>query len=188
MSTRGFLVYPRTTRMTVPRGTPASSARGFSSWGVFSPHKTRNSSIFRTMGTSLSKFARGRQAIFAHLHGPDRQNAAMGIKRQGIKSVLAHNLNRLMDHADVSQTTLGKKAGVDPSTIGRIRTQKNAPDIETLEAICTALGVAVWQALVPDMDPANLPVLQNATAQERELYDRLRAAAELLSPPHQKRQ
>ena len=93
-----------------------------------------------------------------------------------------------MDHVDISQTTLGKKAGVDPSTIGRIRTQKNAPDIETLEAICNALGVSVWQALVPEMDPANPPVLQNATPEERELYDRLRAAAEMLTPAAQKRQ
>lgn len=110
----------------------------------------------------------------------------MGTKSETARGVLADNLNRLMAHAEVNQTALGKKAGVDQSTIGRIRKQKHAPDVDTLERICKALGVSLWQILVPKLDPTNLPVLQNASPEERELYDRLRQAAEILT--HAKRQ
>ncbi len=137
------------------------------------------------MGDRYSKYATGRQAVFAHLLRPKEQNTGMGTKQDDPRSVLAKNLKALMGHGDLNQTALGKKAGVAVSTIGRILAAKHAPDIETLASIAHALGVTTWQIMVPRLDPTNPPVLQNASPEERELYDRLRAAAELLGRKHQ---
>lgn len=86
-----------------------------------------------------------------------------------------------MEHAGLNQTALGKKAGTAQSTIGRILKEKHAPDIDTLEALGKSLGTSAWQLLVPGMDPSNLPILQNASPEERELYERLKQAAILVS-------
>jgi transcriptional regulator with XRE-family HTH domain len=109
----------------------------------------------------------------------------MGTKQDNPRSVLAKNLKALMAHGDLNQTALGKKAGVAISTIGRILVEKHAPDIDTLSQIAQALGVTAWQIMVPRLDPSNPPVLQNASPEERELYERLRAAAEVLGRKHQ---
>ena len=134
------------------------------------------------MGKQLSKYAPPRQALFAHLLTRGRQNAAMGIQQNNPRAVLAKNLKALMAHGHMNQTALGKKADIAQSTIGRILKEKHAPDLDTLATLGRALGVSVWQLMVPGLDPSNPPVLQNATPEERELYDRLRAAAEILSP------
>lgn len=106
----------------------------------------------------------------------------MGIRQKSPRTVLAQNLKALMRHGDLTQSALGKKAGVAVSTIGRILVEKHAPDIDTLHAIGYALNMTPWQLLVPGLDPTNPPILQNATPEERELYSRLRAAAEILNP------
>lgn len=90
-----------------------------------------------------------------------------------------------MDHLDASQGAIGHKMGMAQSTVGRILKQKHAPDLDTLESLADAVGVSLWQLLVPRLDPTNPPVLQNASPEERELYDRLRQAAEVLSRKHQ---
>lgn len=86
-----------------------------------------------------------------------------------------------MEHTGATQGSLGQKMGRAQSTVGRILSQKNAPDLDTLSALANAAGVPLWHLLVPGYDPTNPPVLQNATPEERELYDRLRAAAAVLS-------
>lgn len=111
-----------------------------------------------------------------------RQNAAMGTKPQNPRTVLAQNLKALMAHGDVNQSQLGRKADIAPTTVGRILKEKHAPDVDTLGALAGALGITVWQMMVPKLDPASLPALQNVTPEEQELYARLRAAAEMLTP------
>lgn len=107
----------------------------------------------------------------------------MGISRKSPRTVLAQNLKALMGREDLSQAGLGKKSGIAQSTIGRILAEKHAPDIDTLDAIAKTFHLNAWQMMVPNLDPSNPPLLQNASPQERELYERLKAAAELLTPP-----
>lgn len=107
----------------------------------------------------------------------------MGIKELKPRTILAANLKALMNQAGVNQSQLGKKADVAQSTIGRILKERHAPDLDTLHSLGKALGVTVWQLMVPHLNPSNLPVLQNASAEEQELYARLKAAAEILTPP-----
>lgn len=79
-----------------------------------------------------------------------------------IKDTLRDNLTRLMLHHDYvrpngqpHQTKLAKDTGVDQKTIGNYLSVewKGSPNIETLERLCPALEVSVWQLLMP-----NLPV------------------------------
>lgn len=88
-----------------------------------------------------------------------------------------------MDHTGLTQMDIERKTvqEIRQSTVSRILAEKHAADLDTLESIARATGYTVWQLMVPNMDPSNPPVIQNAT-QERELYDRLREAAALLSP------
>ena len=116
----------------------------------------------------------------------------MGAKQKTLRAraQVAHNLKAVMDHTGITQMDIERKTGkeIRQSTVSRILAQKHAADLDTLETISQALGYTVWQLMVPHLDPANPPVIQNATPQERELYDRLRAAAEILQIPRSKGQ
>jgi transcriptional regulator with XRE-family HTH domain len=101
----------------------------------------------------------------------------MASRHTPARTTLAKNLKALMDHLEIKQSALGKRAGIAQSTVGRILQEKHAPDIDTIEALGRALGVSLWQLLVPGLDPANPPLLQNASPEERELYERLKQAA-----------
>ena len=97
------------------------------------------------------------------------------------KEVLAVNLQRLMEHHSVvSQSDLARRCKVDQTTISRILARKNAAQIDKIQAIARVFGLDAWQMLTPGFDPANPPVVQ-LTAIERELYERLRNAAEAFS-------
>jgi transcriptional regulator with XRE-family HTH domain len=103
-------------------------------------------------------------------------------KHQDPRAVLAKNLKALLAHGGINQSQLAGKAGISHTTIGRVLKGSHAPDLDTLSAIASVFSLTPWQMLVPHLDPSNPPVLQAATAQERELYERLRQAAELLPP------
>lgn len=97
------------------------------------------------------------------------------------KKVLADNLKALMHfHGITSQNELGRQSKIDQTTIGRMLNQKNAAQIDKVAAVARVFDLSAWQMLVPDLDPANPPVAQ-ITAIERDLYERLRAAAEAIS-------
>ena len=110
----------------------------------------------------------------------ERQNAAMASRSIPARTVLAKNLKALMAHHETNQTGLGKRSGLAQSTVGRILKEAHAADVDTLEAVGKALGVTPWQLMVPGLDPANPPVLQNASPEEREFYERLKQAAVVL--------
>lgn len=103
-------------------------------------------------------------------------------KEQNPRATLAQNLKALMQHGELNRSQLAGKAGISHTTIGRVLKESHAPDLDTLSALAGVFALTPWQILVPHLDPSNPPVLQAATAQERELYERLRQAAELLPP------
>jgi len=106
-----------------------------------------------------------------------QQNQSVDKKSFTPSGVLAQNLKALMraKAGPKSQMGLGKKSSVAQATIGRILSQggENAR-IETVAKLAKAYGLEAWQLMVPGMDPVNPPVLQAASKEERELYDRLR--------------
>lgn len=85
-----------------------------------------------------------------------------------IKEVIRHNLRRLMAHhgyvksnGEPNQTALHKDTGVDQKSIGNLLREdwQGHPNVETLERLCPALQVSVWQFLMPNL-PVGLPALK----------------------------
>jgi transcriptional regulator with XRE-family HTH domain len=135
------------------------------------------------MKASSHKFVQRVKDNRSHLFRADGQNAAMGSsKEQNPRTVLARNLKKLMDHGELNRSQLGVKSGVSHTTISRVLKESHAPDLDTLSGIAHVFGLLPWQLLVPHLDPTNPPVVLNASPQERELYERLRQAAEILTP------
>jgi transcriptional regulator with XRE-family HTH domain len=105
-----------------------------------------------------------------------------GTTKSAAAQVLAGNLNRLMAaHSDLdSNPKLGKKAKIGIATLSRLRNAEVEATLETLERLAKAFDVHVWQLLVPEIDPKNLPALQPVTEAERKLHERLRELAKEL--------
>lgn len=105
------------------------------------------------------------------------QNDSVDKKRFTPRAVLQQNLKSLMGTkgGPTSQGELFRKSGVAQATIGRILADggENAR-IETVSKIAKAYGLEGWQLMIPGMDPANPPVLQPVSKEERELWDRLK--------------
>lgn len=105
------------------------------------------------------------------------------------RAVLRTNLKALMAKAlregnpDLGrQIRLGKKARVGQATIGRILSDEGEDSgVETVAKLAGAFGLEPWQLMVPGMDPGNPPVLQPVTKAEKELYRRLKEAADEIS-------
>ncbi len=105
------------------------------------------------------------------------------------RKVLADNLARLMrlgepDH--LTQAVVGKKAGCNQRTIGRLLTCDQAPTTDILDGLASAFDLMAWQLLVPGLDPGNPPV-NHVTEAEKRLYERLKEAARMVmdsEPPN----
>jgi transcriptional regulator with XRE-family HTH domain len=76
-------------------------------------------------------------------------------------SILAANLAALMAASKelTSQGKVGKRAGIDQRTVGRIRNQENPPTLEQVSKLAKAFGLEVWQLFVPGLNPSNPPML-----------------------------
>lgn len=98
-----------------------------------------------------------------------------------LKPILAANLKVLMEARNLSQMELHRRSKVSQSTVGRILRQAVAADLDTLAALARALDLDPWQLLIPNLDPREPPALQPISIRERELYQRLRLAAEELA-------
>lgn len=90
--------------------------------------------------------------------------------------VLGENLAALMAaHPELnSNPKLAAKTRLGTGTISRLRNGMVDANLDTLERMATAFGVAPWQLLVPGIDPTNPPTLQPVSERERRFYERLR--------------
>lgn len=97
--------------------------------------------------------------------------------------VLSANLKRLMDDAKppITQMAVSKVSGIPQRTISRIKRGEVSPTLNSIDGLAKAFGLLPWQLLVQDMDPKNPPLLRSASPEEKELYDRILAAAEQLA-------
>lgn len=75
--------------------------------------------------------------------------------------ILQENLNRLMDEADppLSQTSLGKLAGIPQKTVGRIKNGEQVPTLTMLDRLAKAFKCQGWQLLIADFRPDRPPRL-----------------------------
>lgn len=91
--------------------------------------------------------------------------------------ILADNLNRLMAErwALDSNPKLSAVTKLSTSTISRLRNAAAACTLDTLDLLAEAFEIWPWQLLVPNLDPANFPVLRTLSAEEAMMYERLRS-------------
>jgi hypothetical protein len=80
------------------------------------------------------------------------------------------NLSRLADECGFAQ-----------STATRIKQKKVSPGLDKIDLIARRFNLAAWQLLVPGMDPQNPPTLQPVNAKERDLYNKIMAAAKVIA-------
>lgn len=75
------------------------------------------------------------------------------------KQILAANLTKLLDTRSESRLALSKRIGVADGSLGRIKYGTGNPTLEALEKIAHFFRLEVWHLFIPDLDPANPPVL-----------------------------
>jgi transcriptional regulator with XRE-family HTH domain len=95
------------------------------------------------------------------------------------RKILWENVSAIMRwrYGKSAQGKFLKDTGCGNGTVTRIKNQRTSVGIETLDKIATAYGLQAWHLLVPGLDPSNPPVVW-LTQPERDLYKRLKAAAE----------
>lgn len=105
--------------------------------------------------------------------------------RPRLKSILGTNVLRIRSARGLSQpgvSAAAKHAGLDvgQTTVGRVERAVHAADIETIEALGRGLGVEPWQLLIPGLDPAAPPSINEDAlpADERQLLRDYRAASD----------
>lgn len=82
---------------------------------------------------------------------------------------------------EVNLNRLARECKIGPGTAARIKDQKTSVGLEVLEKIAENFSIAVWQLLVPGMDPAAPPALQPVSAAERALYEKIMSAAKVIA-------
>ncbi len=96
------------------------------------------------------------------------------------RTILAENLAKLMMLDDperkIAQKDMGKMAGCNQRTIGRILSKDMGATVDTLDGIAKAFGLHTWQLMTPDLDPSNPPI-NHMTESEKKLYERMRESA-----------
>jgi len=77
-----------------------------------------------------------------------------------------------------SQNKLAKQSKVGQTTISRILRHEQDLTLELMEKLVKPFDVYPWQVLVPDFDPADLPVTKQVDLQQRLLLERFKHVAE----------
>lgn len=68
------------------------------------------------------------------------------------RSAIAKNVVMLRSRAKLTQTALGKRAGIGQTTVSSIEDPEGkSPTIETIDAIGEALNVPGWMLLIPQI-------------------------------------
>lgn len=91
--------------------------------------------------------------------------------------VLWANVRALMKHqwGKENLTRLAAASGVGPGTVSRMKACETYLQLDTIAAIAGVFELAVWQILVPGLEPSNPPVLAAASPSERRMYKRFLA-------------
>lgn len=76
-------------------------------------------------------------------------------------------------------TRLGKEAGIGPGGATRLKQQKTSVGLDVLTRVAMLFDLHPFHLLLPNLDPANPPVMP-MTAQERDFYSTLKTAFQRL--------
>jgi hypothetical protein len=103
------------------------------------------------------------------------------VKPLNYKAVLWENVAALMQHhwGGENLTRLAREAKVGPGTCSRIKAQQTSVGVDIIATIAAVWDLQPWHMMVPNLDPANPPVLW-ITRTEADLYRRMREAAKEL--------
>jgi transcriptional regulator with XRE-family HTH domain len=78
------------------------------------------------------------------------------------RQIVAANVRRLRNALNWSQSTLGKKAGIAQTAVSSVeQPDGKSPQLDTLEALATALNVPTWTLLIDadDLTAAKMTTL-----------------------------
>lgn len=93
------------------------------------------------------------------------------------------NLRALMDSGrGTSADELAKAVGVNPKTIKRILdpSAEHETGIDVISKIAAYFDLAVWQVLVPDLQPTNPPMLAKEAQAMRNLLENINRTKEAI--------
>jgi hypothetical protein len=93
------------------------------------------------------------------------------------KTILWENIKNLMLHHwdEINLYRLANEAKIGLGGASRLKAQKTETRLSTIEKVAKVWKLEPWQLLLPDLDPANLPVF-TLTDTEKRLYERLKRA------------
>lgn len=100
-----------------------------------------------------------------------------------MRQVLSANLKALMSsHPDYRENdnkpkALAKAADISLSSVQRVMNAEVGASLDTLEQIAAVFDIAVYQLLLPNLDPANPQIVSGASAAERKWYRSLKNTA-----------
>lgn len=176
----GFLVRPVTIRQSVYRFTEVAA-----SIALKSPRGIRANRSRTYVRLSIEHMITNLQTDASAILLPSVGYPTV-MHDEEIKGVLASNLRTLIDYAKDRRLpygdakSLGAKAGLTGTTVGRWLKGSHAAQIDKLEALAGVFKLRAWQLLIPNLDPSNPPAVPYTDA-ERRLYWRIKAAARELA-------
>lgn len=89
------------------------------------------------------------------------------------RAILAQNLRRMIEAADLSVRAWAMSKGLDVRMIDRLAKGEHAVTLDKLELIADACGLQPWHLLLDDLEPNQTPQ-PPMTEAERQLLARLR--------------
>lgn len=73
------------------------------------------------------------------------------------RAILAANLRRMIDSAEMSVRAWATARGLDVKMIDRLTKGQHAVTLDKLDEIASAVGLKPWMLLIEDLDPSNPP-------------------------------
>lgn len=99
------------------------------------------------------------------------------------KRYLWQNIAALMREASPSVDSVRARTKVGRGTVQRIKEGETSVGVDTLQSVAAAFGIEVWQLLVPNIDPDQLPTLNSQLAVQWPFSQDLLLAGLAADPP-----
>lgn len=92
-----------------------------------------------------------------------------------VAHVFARNLAQVINLRHLTVSSAARQWKLPQKTVEAIVKGMRIPSLDTAERVAHAAGFELWQMLHKQFDPANPPVIQPMTPEERRFYADLRA-------------
>lgn len=101
--------------------------------------------------------------------------------------MISSNLKALRESTGLNQTAFAAKCGLQQRAYGRIENGESTAHLEMLEQIAKKNDLEVWQLLVKDFNPSNIPVLKLAPEVEQKFYEKIGKVNNKVKPSEEKK-